>query len=499
MNFHKEKTGMNACKTRMQADIVIVGAGGAGLTAGVAALESGAKRIIILEKAVSVGGNTAQAAGMFAVNSPAQKRKGIDISAEQIFNEKMTYANWRIDPKLAHACVDKSGEMIAWLENKGMKFENIIEFVREGDGPKVFHSFSMGPPGFIGKKITETLAEECRAKGAQILCATSASKLLTDDDGRIAGVLAVSKDKEIRIDSPIVILAAGGFGANRELMNKYFPGNADTFTKNFPEMNGDAMVMAEELNARIDDNMLLVVTGPHHYPESHCLSLLVHRPDILLVNRNGERYCNETLFLDFHTEAGNVLNRQPDKICYALLDSRIKEDLIHKKEIISGFEREAGGGGAWLDDLEKELEAHVEGGTVFKAESWEQMAELLGVAPDVLKSTVSGYNSFCEVGRDEEFFKEKKFLLPLREPPFYAVLGKQGFDCTIGGIKINHKMEVINTQERPIRGLYATGDCASNWEFRNYNLRHPGSALTFALCSGYFAGQHATAYLAEKE
>lgn len=490
---------MIADHTNLQTDIAIVGAGGAGLTAGAAALESGAKNITILEKAVSAGGNTAQAAGMFAVNSLAQKRMGIHISADEIFNEKMRYANWRIDPRLVRACVDKSGEMIEWLGKKGMKFENIIEFVREGDGPKVFHSSSPGPSGFVGKKIIETLAEECREKGVQVLCETSARKLLADDDKSIAGVLAVSKGKEIRIDTPTVILATGGFGGNRELMNRYFPGNADTFTKNYPEMTGDAIVMAEELNAEIDDNILLLVTGPHHYPESHCLTLLVRRPDVLLVNKNGARYCDETLFLNYHTEAGNILNRQPDKICYALLDSRIKKNMIQKREIISGFEREAGGNGAWLDDLEKELATDVKGGTVFKADSWEEMAESLSVPPEVLKNTIERYNASCDAAYDEEFTKEKRFLLPLRESPFYAVLGKQGFDCTIGGIKINHRMEVINRQGRPIRGLYATGDCASNWESRNYNLRHPGSALTFALCSGYFAGQNATAYVAEKE
>jgi fumarate reductase flavoprotein subunit len=126
------------------ADLVIVGAGGAGMTAAAAALESGLEDILALEKGSSWGGNTVQSAGMFAVGSPAQKRKGIEVPVEDIFREKMEYANWRVDPRLARVCIEKSGEIVQWLENKGMRFDNVIEFLREGEAPQVFHSFRSG-------------------------------------------------------------------------------------------------------------------------------------------------------------------------------------------------------------------------------------------------------------------------------------------------------------------------------------------------------------------
>jgi fumarate reductase flavoprotein subunit len=430
---------------------------------------------------------------MFAVNSPAQRRKGIAVSADEIFREKMLYANWRVDPRLVRRCIEKSGEMIGWLEDRGMTFDSVIEFLREGEAPKVFHLFSPGPPGFIGKKITETLAGECRSKGINILCETAARRILTDDAGGVSGLLAGPRDGGVKIATTNVILATGGFGANRELLNRFFPGHSEVFTLNYPEMTGDGLVMAEEAGAMIDDNMMLLLTGPHHYPWSHCLSLLVRRPDILLVNKNGERYCDETTFLDYHTEAGNILSRQPDKICYGLVDTKIKDDMIAGGEVVSGMEREAGGAGAWLNDIDKELEVNVASGTVKKGDTLEALAAQIGAHPKVLAESVERYNSFCDAGTDADFLKEKKFLMPLRTPPFYAVLGRQGFDTTLGGIRINHRMEVLDMQERPIRGLYATGDCASGWEFANYNLRHPGCAMTFALCSGYFAGQNAAA------
>jgi fumarate reductase flavoprotein subunit len=479
------------------ADLVIVGGGGAGLVAAAAALEAGLSDIIVLEKGAAPGGNTAQSAGMFAIESPAQERKGIRVPEDQVFKEKMAYANWRIDPALTRRCIRESGKMVAWFEGKGMRFDNVIEFLREGQAPQVFHSFSLGPDGFIGKKIVDTLAEECHGRGATILCETSALALNRDSRGRMDSVTVRSEGKDTTIRTRAVILATGGFGASPHLLEKYFPGHGGVFTKGYAHMTGDGLVMAEKAGAAIDDNMVLLVTGPHHYPWSHVLTLLIRRPELLLVNKEGRRYCDETIFLDYHTEAGNALSRQPDMICYGLLDSALRDHIVTSGEIVSGMEREAGESGAWVQDLDRELEAGVARGTVIAGAGWDGVAAGMGAAPAILRETVECYNSHCDEGFDSEFFKERGFLVPLREPPFYAVLGVQGFDTTLGGIKIDHRMEVIGRDGLPIPGLYATGDCASQWEHRDYNLRHPGSAMTFAFCSGYIAGQEAAAYIGQ--
>lgn len=477
-------------------DLLIVGAGGAGLCAAAAALEASADvDIIILEKAPACGGNTSQSAGMFAIDSPAQRRKGITVSREEVFREKMAYANWRVDPGLTLDCIDLSGKMVAWLEAKDMRFDNVIEFLREGEAPQVFHSFSLGPSGFIGKTIADRLAAECRGRGVRILEQTAAAQLHRDGNGRVVGVTGHSRDREMHIATRAVIIATGGFGASAGLLEKYFPGHADVFTLNKLEMTGDGLSMVEAAGGRLDDNMVLLVTGPHHYPWSHVLTLLVRRPEVALVNKRGERYCDETIFLDYHTEAGNALSRQPDMICYALLDSSLKARIVSSGEIVSGMEREAGGAGAWVAELEAELEAGVARDTVAKGDDWQEVAREIGADPTTLSATVARYNDFCDRGHDAEFFKERRFLRPLRTPPYYAVLGRQGFDTTLGGIKVDRRMRVIGLSGSPIPGLYAVGDCASGWEHENYNLRHPGSALTFALCSGYIAGRDAVAYI----
>jgi fumarate reductase flavoprotein subunit len=476
------------------ADLVIIGSGGAGLTAASIALEQGVANIVILEKAANCGGNTTVSAGMFAIDSPAQKRQGIELSRGKIFDEKMAYANWRIDPGLTLDCIDLSGPMVAWLETKGMRFENVIDFMRPGRAPRVFHSFSLGESGFIGKPIVEKLSSECLSRGVRILKSTAVTAILMSE-GKVAGVLANAEGQPIEIAAPAVILATGGFGASPTLMEKYFPGHSKDFTWGKPELTGDGLLMAEACDAEIDNNKVLLGTGPHHYPWSHPLTLLVRRPDLLLVNKLGERYSNETIFLDYHTEAANALSRQPGMICYGLLDSSVKARIIACTESVSGMEKEAGDSWGWRSTIEPELESGVARGTVFKADSWEALGVAIGAAPGLLSKTVDRYNSWCKKGCDEEFYKDAIFLQPLSTPPFYAILGRQGFDSTLGGIRVDRHMQVIGLSGAPLPGLYAVGDCASGWEHESYNIQHPGSAMTFALCGGYIAARKAAEYI----
>ena len=111
--------------------------------------------------------------------------------------------------------------------------------------------------------------------------------------------------------------------------------------------------------------------------------------------------------------------------------------------------------------------------------------------PEVLINTISEYNLCCDRGRDDVLFKDPRFLVPLRKPPYYAIKCHQGFLGTIGGIKINHHMEVLNRQDDPIPGLYAVGAGAGGWESDTYCLELSGSAFGFALNSGRIAGENA--------
>ena len=153
---------------------------------------------------------------------------------------------------------------------------------------------------------------------------------------------------------------------------------------------------------------------------------------------------------------------------------------------------------AKLTELGNKLELQANKGKVKIANSWKEIAKWIGAIPKVLKTTIEEYNSFCNQKHDEMFFKEKRFLQPLRTPPYYAVKCYQGVYNTIGGIKINHYMEVLDERDFVIPGLYAAGTDTGGWESRTYCLPLSGNAFGFAINSGRMAGENAVKYLSER-
>jgi fumarate reductase flavoprotein subunit len=491
-------TRLKKISENLKADIVIIGGGGSGLAAAISAKEAGAKNVIVLEKVSILGGNAVLSHGMFAIDSPVQKRLGIHISADEAFKNRMELAEWQIEPKLTRDLINRSKDVLQWLEDKGLKIERVISLGEVGayegeDAPRVFHMLEaeLDKDRAIGTKLVETLIRECEEQGVHSLCETAAKKILTDEKGQVNGVLAETKDKVIKIATKSVIIAAGGFGGNKEMLNKYFPSLRDlgeAYNNGLPQMMGDGIVMAAEAGAMDEYEVGIGFIGPHHYPWARSLNLLVRRPHVMMVNKNGERYVGSPF-----KGSNNALNRQPGKVCYALLDSDLLRDIIQKRETFNSGEKAMGDNCAWLDELEGDFKKESAEGKAQIAGSWDEIAKYIGAKPEVLKATVERYNSFCEKGYDEDFLKDKEYLIPLRTPPYYAVLGRQGFDGTTGGIKINHRMEVINKQANPIGGLYATGDNAAGFLTKGYE--YPGQGLTFAIYSGLTAGENAAKYI----
>jgi fumarate reductase flavoprotein subunit len=453
----------------INADIVVIGAGGSGLTVAVSAAEAGIKNIVVLEKAAQSGGNTTNVGVFFAVNSPLQKRLGINVTVEQAFREKMAHDHWRQNARLIRDTIVKSGEVLQWLENKGMKIEQIKQFAGN-DAPLVGHD--MGGFGILGNTLLKVLRASCDKQGIRILCDTPAKKILTNKQGTVTGVLAAAKDREVRINAKAVILASGGFAHNRELMKKYFPSIVDYQIGSVRDMTGDGMVMAEEAGAFTEDQLAVLLVGGASARSSSLNINLDQRYDFIAVNKDGERYFDESLSLKYNSDdITNTLKRQHDKISFVLLDSEIVKDAADSGESAPGLKDSAG--------------------TTEKiAETWDEIAEFIGSEPEVLKETIRRYNSFCEKSRDDDFFKDPKYLRPLNTQPYVAIRNRHSCQTTFGGIKINHHTEVLNKNDVPIRGLYAVGDCAGSWAPLTYSHRYPGSASSFAVCSGFIAGEH---------
>lgn len=478
----------------LSCDIVVIGAGGSGLAAAVRAMEIGAKNVIVLEKNSRPGGNAWLAVCMFGI------KKGTEYSTDLAFKVTMAGGRWIINPKIIRAYFDKCGEVTGWLEDKGMEFAaggfelNGSEFPvltmpqRKAGFKDVDPSIG---PGFIGSTIIETMSRECEKLGIKVLTKTKATRILTDCDGKVNGVLAKSGDKEFKVKAKAVIIASGGFGANEKMMRKYFP----EFYKNDGRINrlcmgsstGDGIIMAEEVGALVGENLEPGIIGPSHHPWAHSVHEALLRPECVWVNKNGERFVDEAAGMGIV----HAMNRQPGGVLYALIDEETKkyyqENPTERQKVMGGLH--------WLDNLDRDLEREAAAGERVKmADTWEEIAGFIGAKPEVVSETIARYNSFCEKGRDADFLKDKMLLRPLRTPPFYAILGVRFCHGTNGGIMINHRLEVVNKQGQAIGGLYATGDIASG---KVLEWALPGTHLGWSVCSGYLAGENAVNYISE--
>jgi fumarate reductase flavoprotein subunit len=432
--------------TKLDADLVVIGGGAAGLPAAVTAMENGAKKVILLEKRLNVGGNASRAEGLFGAGSRATRKAYIDSSIDTIYKNVMEYHHFsRVDPLIFRAYLKKSGETIDWLEDKGIVF-------RVGTGTRM--RFNQNPTWHIPEgncaSIVVTLRKWCKDLGVQTLLRTSAKKILLDSQGKVSGVLAVNQDnEEFRISTKSVIISTGGFTGNRELLKKYFPFYNDAFVTESIPHTGDGIRLAADAGAMIEDYAcMLKETGIGNGALIFCI---MREPDMVCVNKNGERFIGED-DLAFHPmEGGNVVIRQPGMIFYVLFDEKI-EKRMEKEGLLVGRPgvHRWGDCGIPLSGLKKEMEGAEYRDWIKIADTWDEIAKWIGVRPETLKGTIAEYNSSCNRGYDETYVKDRKYLIPLKTPPFYAARVQPMMTDTIGPVRINASMQALNKQNEQI-------------------------------------------------
>jgi fumarate reductase flavoprotein subunit len=485
-------TSQKTVDKRIKTDIVVIGAGGAGMAAAVAATDEGAK-VVLLEKRSAPGGNSARAQAFFAAESPAQKRLGIDAPRDVLFRMAMDYAHWKINPRIIRVFMDTSGDTVRWLEELGLGLIDRIPPLYPNQKIRTFHFPKNG-----GAEVVRVLRKACEDRGILLLRRTSASKILTNAQGEITGVMALSKEyKNLEIIARSLIIATGGYGGNKELLKKYFPEyTKDTRSTGIPH-KGDGLLMATEIGAAIEGATLQwegpIFEGARHGPGVN------KEPDMIWVNKKGERFADESVAAN-HFESVNALLQQPGKVSYTLFDEKIKQDVIERIE--RGYIRYRGlvprARKADPPDFSDDLRTEAKKGTVLISDTWDEIAKWIGASRKVLKTTIEGYNNCCDKGHDKIFAKERRYLIPLRTPPYYAMRCYAIFLTAIGGIKINHHMEVLNKEDNPIPGLYAAGNDTGGWEPDTYNAVLSGHAFAFALNSGRISGENAAKYVSGK-
>lgn len=486
----------------LKADVVVIGSGG-GLAAAVAAAEAGAS-VILLEKENILGGYTRQANAMMACGSPLQQRQNATVTGDDVFRIFMDWNHWhRIEPRVVRAFIDKSGDTIRWLEEKGVEFD----LITNDYGLAVIHM-----PKDMMASVQKALIKSLRELDITVVLQTSGRKIVRGDKGQVIGVVAEKRDGEIlEIRTASAVIATGGFGDNAELLRKYcpdyYPGMSLDDWPHHKAHSGDGLIMAAEAGAAIADWIPIYhrgggasLGGPPWRP---VLPFAMYQR-MIWVNKKGRRFADECSCgaMEGNRSGGNALFLQPGKSSYSVFAT----DLVEAVENgalgpDTGPQKHAkSGGGAVMvsadySGLSEKLEKLAGEGKLKMAGSWPEIAEWIGCDPAVLTAEIDKYNSGCTEGRDGLFAKDPGYLVPLRKPPYFAISGNDSaVGETLGGIKVDERMAILDTEYNVIPGLFAAGVIADGHQGQTYCYQISGCAVGFAVVSGHIAGEHAGGY-----
>ena len=478
---------MTENREKLEADVAIIGSGAAGLCAALTA-SFGRASAIVIEETRLAGGLSRFAEGLFAVESRLQKNAKIGLTVDEAFRRHMEETHWQANARLVRTFMDKTSDTINWLEGLGVEFRGVSRIFP--DGPLVWHMLKE----LAGISLIKPLLKRAQLeKDIRILLQTPAKSLIMEN-GRATGIIAEDKNgNEVSVKCKAVIIASGGYQDNKEWLSKYCKAG-DYVDPMIPlKQTGRPVQMAWDVGAA-DDGLgvvqaFMLVPGVTNF-RSHVLHAAMQ--PYMWVNNQGERFCDEGIIWKFPWSA-NALARQPKAEAFCVFDENTRTYLKeHGIQYVTGEFLDPG---AKLANLDKEMEEAMVKGVAFRADSIKELAGSIGADEYKLQATIDEYNACCDKNYDFVFGKDRAYLQPIRRPKFYAI--KLGFKILIteGGIKINHKTEVVDKENRIIPGLYAAGCCAGGMIGNTYVLSTTGGSLGFAVNSGRMAGESILTYI----
>lgn len=444
----------------MKADIVVIGAGGAGMSAAIEAVQNGATNVVILEKMPQTGGNTIRTTGgMNAAETDLQASENIEDSVELMVEDTMKGGKYLNDKELVTVLAEKSNEGIEWVNEIGGDLSEVGMF--GGASVKRIHKPKGGSA--VGPMLVQTFNSNLEELNIPVMLETSADKIFVED-GKVTGVKASNSDGEFTIECKSVVLATGGFGANSDMVVKYNESLEGFGTTNHSGATGDGIKMATELGVELVD-IDQIQTHPTVEPGTQTMyTEAVRGNGAILVNKEGKRFINELLTRDVVSEA--ILS-QTDEQAYLLFDQNVRDGL-------------------------SAIEKYISAGIITEADSIEELAEKINVDAATLKETMDNYASYATSGTDAEFGRES-MEETLTTPKYYAGLCSPAIHHTMGGVKINTDAQVLKEDGSLIEGLFAAGEVTGGVHGAN---RLGGNAVTDIVVFGRIAGKSACDYVA---
>ncbi len=438
-------------------DVVIIGAGGAGLSAAVEARNKGSK-VIVLEKMAIAGGNTNYATGgLNASETSVQKTLKIADSNEQFYKDTMEGGKNINNPELVRNMVEKSAETVDWLTGLGMDLSDVGKMA--GSTNSRTHRPTGGAA--IGSHFTTVMVAAAEKVGVDIRYNSKVTGLV-NKNGTVAGVKVSTPDGDYTITSKAVVIATGGFGANPELIVAYKPSLEGFGTTNHAGATGDAFAWVKEFNASLTD-IEEIQTHPTVVPVKNLMiTEAVRGNGAIMINREGKRFCQEMATRDVMSEA--ILN-QTGKTAFLMFDQGVRESL-------------------------KAIETYAQQGLLTEGATLAELATKLNIDEKSLEATVNAYNGFVTGKKDADFGRAD---LPrkIATGPFYAVEVEPAVHHTMGGLTINVNTEVLDTNVNAFPGLFAAGEVTGGIHGAN---RLGGNAVADIAIYGKIAGNSAASY-----
>lgn len=476
-------------------DLVVVGGGASGKSAALIAARAG-KNVVVLEKMPETGGLSMYAEGTAAFESSVQKELGTPRLSKYHFPTKkegleklMGYSHQRANYEVARAFVENSAETIDIYRDLGVVYKTCD--IAAEDDPNEVWTFHL--PEGLGAHCQEVLLDAIQKLDVDIFTETPAKELIIEG-GRVVGVVAESEGAPLRIGGKAVILATGGMGSNPDRIFKYswFAPAAYNMNTLTPLQNvGDGLDLA--LSAGADPTVIttcpILAAGGRDMTMDSQVGGAGVNPGVW-VNKTGHRFAAESVAENLG-DIGTYYGKQPGGIVWSILSQADIDRLVSEgSEIAIGefvvYHKP-------MDRLPIELDAHLESGLVKKADTLEELADMMDVPQDVFVETMRSYNEACEKGYDDAFMKKPQYLRAVDKAPFYAIPLTTGTMGSAGGIKINGNMQVVDVDGNAIEGLYAVGLDATGLYGDSYNMEIPGCANGFAHTSGRIAARHAIA------
>ena len=445
-------------KKDLDTDVVIIGAGGAGMTAAINTAQAG-KDVILLEKMPYAGGNTTKATGgMNAAETHYQAEQGIDDSVEQFVEDTMEGGHNINDKDLVTTLAENSAEAIDWLDSIGAPLPK-VSFSGGATNARI-HAPEDGSG--VGAYLVTSLLKKMDELDINVMYDTKATSLISKD-GTVTGVKAESKDTEYTINAKAVILATGGFGNNEDMIVQYRKDLKGTVTTSAPGITGDGIVMAEDVGADLVDIEQIQLHPTVEQKTSMLITESVRGDGAILVNQDGKRFTDELLTRDVVSAAEL---EQPGSYAYIIFDQRLRDGL-------------------------KAIEKYVSTGITVQGDTIEELAEKIDVDPATLAETLKNWNQYVADQNDPDFGRTTGMDQDLSQAPFYAIKIAPGIHHTMGGVHIDTDARVIDKDGNPIPGLFAAGEVVGGVHGGN---RLGGNAVADIVVFGKIASESAVEY-----